>query len=82
MFWERFFVEFLICVWLTHISKTQQKIFLKTFNFELEVKLHNLIYSKNEELACPRGYKCFMLNSAECVIFSANKYENANKRYY
>ena len=31
----------------------------------------------------PRGYKTFfMLNSAEHEIFSANKYENANKSWH
>ena len=31
----------------------------------------------------PRGYKiCFMLNSAEHEMFSANKYENANSWHF
>ena len=31
----------------------------------------------------PQGYKVFfMLNSAECEIFSANKYENANNSWH
>ena len=58
-----------------HILQSDQLAVWKSLTSRLQSERQNLIRA--------RGYKTFfMLNSAEHEIFSANKYENANKNWH
>ena len=57
----------------------------KRFSFKIKRQAKNLFPRDVERTVVfmPRGYKTFfMLNSTEHENFSANKYENANKKVF